>query len=788
MKISLAIFLLSLFSQLALAQSYIPVQNDPRMKISPVVPLQAYAFDLHDVTLLEGSPFKNAMEKDAAYLLTIEPNRLLHRFHENAGLPTKGEIYGGWESEGLSGHTIGHYLSACAMMYAGIGKVEFKHRVDYITDELERCQRARKSGYIGAIPNEDTLFARVARGEIKSSGFDLNGGWSPWYTVHKVMSGLVDAYLYCGNEKARQLVIGMADWIDHILKSLTNEQRLQMLNCEYGGMNDVLANIYAITGKKKYLDLSYKFHDEFVLGQLAKRIDPIPGKHSNTNVPKAIGAARRFELTELSEDSTIAYFFWESMVNNHTYVIGGNSNSEYCGEPRKLTDRLSDHTCETCNTYNMLKLTRHLLCWHPTQELADYYERALYNHILASQNPTDGMMCYFVPLRMGSKKEFSDPFNTFTCCVGSGMENHSKYAESIYYEAADGGLFVNLFIPSELRWKWKNIVVKQETRFPDNDTIVLTLTMKSSNQFPLYLREPKWAFHGVHLKVNSKSVLSVRNTSGYLIVDRLWKDADKIEIVIPMSLYSESIPDNANRIAFLYGPIVLAGQLGTTMPDPLFGTPVLLTDNRKVNDWLEPLVHEPLAFEMKNTGQPINPVLKPFYKTYDQYYSVYFDFFTPAEWQVRQQEYDAEKERQKEIEEITIDNFRIGEKQPEREHNLQASERSYVDAALGRPCREARRDNFFSFEMNVQQGISNALLLTYIGDDKDRMFDILVEGTLIATVEWAGGKSSKFYNVEYPILDELVYGKQKVMVRIEANHDKTAGRVFGCRTIRRKIK
>ena len=259
----------------------------------------------------------------------------------------------------------------------------------------------------------------------------------------------------------------MADWTDNTIKNLTPEQLQKMLTCEYGGMNDVLANIYSITGNKKYLDLSYKFYDDFVMKPLSEKIDPLPGKHSNTNVPKAIGSARQYEFTGNKADKTIASFFWDIMVHNYSYVIGGNSNYEYCGEEDKLNDRLSDNTCETCNTYNMLKLTRHLFCWQPFSALGDYYERALYNHILASQNPTDGMMCYFVPLRMGTKKEFSDPFNTFTCCVGSGMENHSKYTENIYYQGKDGSLYVNLFIPSVLNWKDKGITLTQVSAYPD---------------------------------------------------------------------------------------------------------------------------------------------------------------------------------------------------------------------------------------------------------------------------------------------------------------------------------
>jgi len=275
------------------------------------------------------------------------------------------------------------------------------------------------------------------------------------------------------------------------------------------------------------------------------------------------------------------------MVHHHSYVIGGNSSYEYCGEEDKLNDRLSDNTCETCNTYNMLKLTRHLFCWQPGQDLADYYERALYNHILASQNPTTGMMCYFVPLRMGTQKQFSDRFNTFTCCVGTGMENHSKYVESIYYQAKDGGLYLNLFIPSVLNWKEKGVVIRQETSFPESNKTTLLLTTKVSKQFPLYIRNPKWANDGVRITVNGKKITTLKDENGFLVVDRKWNNNDKVEILLPMTVHSEPMPDNPNRVAFLYGPVVLAGQLGSETPDPLVGTPVLLTDDHTVSDWLK---------------------------------------------------------------------------------------------------------------------------------------------------------------------------------------------------------
>lgn len=765
----------------AFGQSYVPEKSNAKVKVSPVVPVKAYGFNLKDVKLLN-SPFSNAMSKDSAYLMLLSPDRLLYRFYQNAGLPVKDSIYGGWESDGLSGHTMGHYLSALSMMYVATGQKAFKDKVTYIVNELERCQIARKTGYVGAIPKEDSIFGNVALGKIRTGGFDLNGGWSPWYTVHKVMAGLCDAYLYCDNEKALKVVKGMADWTYNTVNHLSDSLRLKMLNCEYGGMNDVLANIYSYTGDKKYLNLSYKFYDEFVMGKLAQKIDPLPGKHSNTNVPKAIGSARQYELTGNERDKTIASFFWSTMVNHHSYVIGGNSNYEYCGKADSLSDRLSDNTCETCNTYNMLKLTRHLFSLQPSNELLDYYERALYNHILASQNPTNGMMCYFVPLRMGTQKAFSDSFNTFTCCVGSGIENHSKYAESIFNEGDDGALYVNLFIPSQLNWKSKSVLLNLETKFPNDNNVRIRFLSAAKKEVILKIHKPSWTNQDISIKLNGKSIKFGYDENGFILVKGKFSSNDVLEFSFPMFLYTESMPDNKNRIAFKYGPIVLAGLLGKNKPDPVYGTPVLLTDNRNVASWIK-TTSQPLSFEMNGVGKPFDVKLVPFYSVYDQYYSVYWDYFTPEAWTNLQKEYEAEKARAKEIELRTIDNFRIGEMQPERDHNLKASEKSYVDEALGRTGREARRENYFSFDMKVEPGAS--LLLTYIGDDKDRKFDILVEGIKIATVEWPGGKTGKFYDLEYTLPAELIKDKKQIKVRIEANYGKTAGRVFGARTMRK---
>ena len=786
------VFLFLLLSFISSAQSYVPEQDDKRFAVRPAINIKAWPFDLKEVQITAG-PFKKALGLDSVYLLSLKPDRLLHRFDQYAGLPVKDSVYEGWETEGLSGHTLGHYLSACSMMFASTGNTEFKKRVAYTVSELDKCQMARKTGYVGAIPNEDSIFGKVARGDIKTSGFDLNGGWSPWYTVHKVMAGLVDAYLYCNNKEALKVVKGMADWTYNTVYHLPDSLRLQMLNCEYGGMNEVLANIYAITGEKKYLDLSYKFYDEFVMGKLAQQIDPMPGKHSNTNVPKAIGSARQFELTGNQREETIASFFWKTMVDHHSYVIGGNSNYEYCGKPDSLNDRLSDNTCETCNTYNMLKLTRHLFAWHPSGELMDYYERALYNHILASQNPDNGMMTYFVPLRMGTRKEFSTPFTTFTCCVGSGMENHSKYAEQVYSYDSHDRVYINLFIPSVLNWKEKGILLKQETDFPASNSTSVTYLGNKARTIVLLIRKPSWNKGNLQFLINGKEnpgnlsytgSAEFEEVAGYIPVHLFMKKGDKLEIRFTMNLYTESMPDNKERIAFKYGPLVLAGLLGKQEPDPVYGTPVLMTGDKNINDWLKPVPGKEIGFAMKNVGKPFDVKLVPFYKAYDQYYSVYWDYFTPEEWKQRQEEYETEKKRQREIEEKTIDVFRIGEMQPERDHNLRASEKSYISDALGRTGREARSDNYFSFDMKVEPGIKNRLLLTYIGDDKGRIFDILIDGVKLEKVEWDGGITGRFYDKEYDIPEPLIAGKDKITIRIEANYGKTAGRIFGARIIK----
>ena len=775
-------FLLLIFTTLqVVSQSYIPEWRDTRIIVKPVVNIKAFAFDLSSVKLLP-SPFTKAMYADVKYLLEIEPDRLVSGFRSHSGLIPKGKEYGGWESSGLAGHTLGHYLSAISMHYASSGDKEFLRRANYIVDQLDECQKARKTGYVGAIPNEDSMWAEVAKGNIQSRGFDLNGAWSPWYTVHKIMAGLLDAYLYCNNPRALDVEKGIADWTGNIISHLNDSLMQKMLITEYGGMNDALVNTYALTGNKKYLDLSYRFYDRQIMDSLAEKKDVLPGKHSNTQIPKVIGSARRYQITGNQKDSVIARYFWNTVTKHHSYATGGNSNYEYFSAPDELNNTLTDNTTETCNTYNMLKLTSELFAIKPSAALMDYYEKALYNHILASQNHETGMVTYFVPLRMGGKKEYSDEFNTFTCCVGTGMENHVKYNENIYYRGKDGSLYINLFIPSILNWKEKEITIKQESGIPSNGNSVFTLTLAHPSAFAIRIRKPFWA-NKISVKINGNLQNISPDKEGYIVLNRKWFNNDKIEFITPLDFYTESMPDNPNRKAVFYGPVLLAGIFGDKEPYPS-AIPVFVTNSNDANEWLKPVNANSLIFQPKNDIATEKVNLIPFNKTTNEHYSVYWDVFTPREWTVQQKKYEKEKLKQKELEDHTVDNLRIGEMQPERDHEV-AGEKIITADEHNRKWRMAEDGGNLSFKMKTDSSSINTLILTYWGmDNRGRNFDIYFDDIKIASEDLNKFKLSRFYDVPYPIPQVLTKNVTRGIIKLVPKLQNAAGPVYGARIVK----
>ncbi|MEZ4669435.1 MAG: glycoside hydrolase family 127 protein [Anaerolineae bacterium] len=593
-------------------------------------------FTLQQVRLLEGV-FKEAMLRDQRFLLELEPDRLLRMFRVNVGLPSTAEPYGGWESPDceLRGHSLGHYMSACSLLFASGGDAALKTRVEYLVAELAKCQAAGptqgfNAGFLSAYP--ESFFDRVD---------ERNPVWAPYYTLHKILAGLVDAYRYCGSQQALDVLKGIADWLIFRVGRLTLEQfQISLLN-EPGGVNEPLADLYAITGEQKYLDLSLAFNHEQVLDPLAHGEDHLDRFHANTQIPKAIAVARQYELTGEKRLHDIARFFWERVALHRSYVIGGHSDDELFFPVDRFAQHLSTVTAETCNTYNMLKLTRHLFVWEPDAQLMDYYERALYNHILASQDPETGMMTYFVSLKPGHVKIYNTRDHSFWCCTGTGMENHAKYGDTIYFHD-DASLYVNLFIASELNWAEKRIVLRQETRFPEQDTTSMTLHCQQPTKVALKIRYPTWAA-GLTVSVNGQPQTISATPGSYVSIEREWQDGDRVEVKLPMSLHIENLPGTDDMVALLYGPLVLAGALGTDdMPDvylhgsetrttplnrlPVPQVPVLVGSAQDVLAKVKPADGE-LAFRTEGLGSPHDVELIPFYQLHHQRYTVY--------WQLR---------------------------------------------------------------------------------------------------------------------------------------------------------
>lgn len=755
---------------------------------------QVRAFDLADVKLLDG-PFKQAMARDEKYLLSLDPDRLLHNFRTNAGLPAKAPIYGGWENTGVAGHILGHYLSALSLGYRATGDARLKRRVDYIVGELALCQARNGNGYVSGIPDGGAMFAGVAAGH----GNGVHRGWVPWYTMHKLFAGLRDAHADAGSAQAKDVLVRLSDWAVETTRHLSDAEWQVMLTQEHGGMNEALADVYALTRDPKYLALSEKFYQKSVLDPLTRREDRLAGLHGNTQVPKLIGLARLYELTGDAKDRTAASYFWDRVVHTRTYAIGGNTENEHFGPPGELSHHLGPVTAETCNTYNMLKLTRHLFEWRPTVEYADFYERALYNHILASQDPERGMMTYYVSLKPGHFKTYSTPTGAFWCCVGTGMENHVKYGDSIYFHDANS-LYVNLFIPSVLTWRDKNLTVRQETRFPESDTTRLTLACAGPTDAALKVRYPSWA-HGLSININGQAQKIAARPGTYVTVARRWRNGDRIDVRLPMSLHSEPLPDDKSRVALLYGPIVLAGQLGTggmtgAMPyaddaGRYFGVadpqvPVLLTSGAPLGAWIKPVPGQPLTFRTVGAGRPNDVTLKPFYRTAFERYTVYWDTFTPTRWRAKQAEYKAEQARERALDARTVDRMRPGEQQPEHDHNLQSEKSSTGIYQGGAHWRDAGNGGWFSFEMKVLPDVPQDLVCTYWGGEEGaRSFDILIDGAVIATQSLHQNRPGQFFDRDYPIPPALLAGKRTVTVRLQAKPGNFAGGLFGCRVVKR---
>jgi len=759
--------------------------------VTPAVSRQVQPFRLQEVRLLE-SPFSEAMFRDYKYLLSLDPDRLLHTFRLNVGLPSSAKPLGGWEEPTveLRGHTIGHYLSALSLMYASTGDPQLKRRVDYVVIELGKCQDNSPAagfheGYLSAFP--ESFIDRVEQGKRV---------WAPWYTLHKIMAGLLDANQLCTNQQALVVLEKMADWVKFRVDHLSHEQMQKSLDTEQGGMTEVLANLYGVTGNTNYLQLSEAFNHERVIDPLERGEDKLDRLHANTQIPKILGAAREYEYTGNSNYLTVANTFWDAVALHRSYVIGGDSDHEHFFSVNDFAKHLSPETCETCNTYNMLKLTRELFMLEPSAAQMDFYERGLYNDILASQDPDTGMFVYLMSLKPGHFKTYSTAENSFWCCVGTGMENHSKYGDTIYFHDADT-LYVNLFIPSDLVWQERGVAVQQETKFPESDTTILRFKAVRPTHLALKIRHPAWATEGVMVWVNGKKQTIESSPGSYFTIERDWQTGDKVEVRLPMTLHAETLPGSTNIIALLYGPIVLAGELGTNnlpppfaknqteysaVPDP--NVPVFVGDAKTLLSHVKPYSRKPLTFRTHGIGRPEDVTLIPLYQLNRQRYSVYWNVLSEAGWVTHATDLAAVDARRKANEARVVDTVRPGEQQSETDHKVEGKKTDPTEA-LGRKLRHAYDGGWFSYELKVDGSLANEIVCTWWGDEAgERNFDILVDGNKIASQKLLHNHAGEFWDATYPIPAELTRGKEKVTVKFQAQPGNYAGGLFGLTMLR----
>jgi uncharacterized protein len=756
---------------------------------------------LNNVTLLDGI-FKESQDKGKEYLVYLDVDRLMAPCYEAAGQEAKQPRYGGWESTGIAGHSVGHWLSAAATMYSVTKDPILLQKLEYAVDELAYVQSLDSDGYVSGFPRN--CFDITFTGDFQVDNFGLAGGWVPWYSIHKIYAGLIDTYHLTGKKKALEVLIKLADWAKKGTDSLTDEQFQRMLTCEHGGMNEAMADLYLITKNQDYLNLAIRFCHQAILEPLAKQIDELQGKHANTQIPKVIGAAKLYEITGEEKYRTMAEFFWNQVTRHRSYVIGGNSNAEHFGP--QDTEELGITTTETCNTYNMLKLTEHLFHWTHNAEYMDYYEKALYNHILASQDPDSGMKTYFVSTQPGHFKVYCSPDNSFWCCTGTGMENPARYPRNIYYRD-NHEIYVNLFIASKI--ESGGTILVQETNFPESDKTTLIFERATGEASTVFVRVPCWTTGPVTVTINGQEVVS-ESENRYLAIHRQWNTGDQVEVQIPMGLHLSHTKNDSRKAAILYGPVVLAGALGREQfPEtdilgdhlklnnhPLIDVPSLITGERDVSKWVNSVQGaDPLTFETEAIGQPgnVTVTLIPFYKLHHQRYTLYWNLMDEESYRTF---VDNEKEEADRLRAITIDVVNPHEQQPEIEHSIKKeNSRSGYFNLFNKGWRDTFGEGFFSYEMAVIPDKPVYLLVSYNGYDNtmhidgkayERDFGILIDNTLIAEVSLRGEQPGKLFEVIYDIPQQLTNGKEKVEVKFTSQEGKMAGGVYEVRTVNTK--
>jgi hypothetical protein len=766
---------------------------------------------------LTGGPLKRAQEAAGKYLLELDPDRMMAFYRTRAGLAPKAQPYGGWDGPGrnLTGHIAGHHLSAVSLMSLATDDARFKQRADYLVREMKEVQDKNGDGYLSALEGGREAFAALSRGEIRSAAFDLNGLWSPWYTLHKTFAGLRDAYRHTGNRTALDVETRFAQWAAVVLAPLDEAQLARMLNTEHGGMNEVLADLYVDTGDARWLTLSRKFEHHAFTDALKRHQDNLPGKHGNCQIPKLIGSAARYEYTGDGDDLVAASFFWDRVAQHHSYATGGHGLAEYFGYPDVLSNRVDGRTCESCNVYNMLKLTRRLFSFRPDPIYADFHERALFNHALASFDPDSVRMSYMVPVGRAVQQEYQDMQHDFTCCVGTGMENHALHGDGIYYESDDGNtVWVNIFAPSTADLP-SGDRISMDTSFPDGDDGKLTLTLpRGPRRFALAVRRPGWAGDGFTVSVNGERVatpseaslrvggaggrdlgLDDPTPSSFVRIDRTWKSGDTVELSLPKRVRLQPTPDDPTIAAIMWGPLVLTGDLAARREGRGAATPVhapTLVADSAVDQWVVPsgtrrgdfhaavgrLAADPHA-------APIDVALTPFYRTHGRTYSVYFDVLTPGAFESRVAALRADAEHQRALESASVAFVQPGDAAAEEKYGYRSEPADRQSTRTGRSTARGG-PGWFSYALPTGGAPDATLIVTYLNDlglPVLANFDIMADDTLLGHYV-PNRAAGAFWSATYALPASVLSGKQTVTVKFQSVAGGRIAPVYGVRLVR----
>lgn len=723
---------------------------------------------MSDVELLDTYE-QNAFRLEVQYLKKLDADKLLRGFCDIGGVESDVEKYAGWETSAIQGHTMGHYLTALSQAYATSGDKQLKETADYIVSVLAQCQN-KDTGYLAAIPEEH--YIRIEQG-------NTSGTWVPWYTMHKIISGLIKAYELTSNSQALEVASKLGDWVYGRTSQWDEAMQSTVLNVEYGGMNDCLYDLYSHTKSEKHLSAAHSFDEMTLFEPLYKGEDILNGKHANTTIPKINGALKRYMVLGKGEEYylKVAENFWDLVIDNHTYITGGNSEWEHFGEPDILDAERTNCNCETCNTYNMLKLTRELFKITGKSKYADYYENTFINAIMSSQNPETGMTTYFQPMATGFFKVYSSETEHFWCCTGSGMENFSKLGDSICYKD-ENSIYLIRYTSSEINWAEKGITLTQNVKLPD-----VTFTVGGSAQADIVLRVPDWCSGSPAVTING-DVTDAKAENGFIRLSGEWHDGDVIGYNMPMATEVYDLQDNENAVAFKYGPWVLSASLGNkdmqtsttgvNVTVPLFDSSIsdiITVKEGSVEDWLKDINNnlvrqgETLNFNLKGTDRDL--VFSPHYMQHKNRYGIYFrlaDGDTPVK------ENEADKY-------TVIDSLPVGNDQYEFSHNL-ISELSDSGNHLGRIFRHAAPGGFFSYDMTVDSSVTNYLCVQYFSGDAGRKFTILIDGKVFENVEVENVNPGSFYDVYYKIPHNLTADKEKITVTFRADGESFAGGIF----------